>query len=170
MIKHLSQESRDASASLPSGAGKALKSPGDPPRNAPWRVWVYVESGSGQRRALGDTSRVPDQSWAALMLLVCERPAVCAASPMSLGSTWPSRPALGVRSQIWPPSASGGERVGQGVEQIAVVVAPPQQHDVDHVLVVLVDQLALRRPTRWSRAAPRRSHRRSRSPAPPGSA
>src|SRR3954469_23636636 len=35
------------------------------------------------------------------------------------------------------------ERVGQSVEQITVVVAPPHQHDVDHVVVVLVDQLAL---------------------------
>src|SRR5690606_12343581 len=48
------------------------------------------------RLPLGGTSRVPDQSGAAEMVLVCERPAVMASSPMSLGSTWPSRPALGV--------------------------------------------------------------------------
>ncbi len=39
------------------------------------------------RAALGVTSRLPDQSLAALKLLVWARPAVVAASPMSLGST-----------------------------------------------------------------------------------
>src|SRR5690606_13718658 len=61
----------------------------------------------GYLRTLGATSRVPDHSLAALMLLVCESPAVCAASPMSLGSTWPSRPALGVISQMSPPLVNG---------------------------------------------------------------
>src|SRR6266542_1765190 len=62
----------------------------------------------GQRldRDLGATSRVPDQSCAALTVVVCERPAVGAASPISLGSTCPDRPVFGVSSQTTPPSAS----------------------------------------------------------------
>ena len=36
---------------------------------------------------LGVTSRLPDQSRPALTVLVCARPAVWAASPISLGST-----------------------------------------------------------------------------------
>jgi len=51
-------------------------------------------------RALGATSRVPDQSRPALTVEVCDNPAVGAASPISLGSTWPSRPDFGVSSQI----------------------------------------------------------------------
>src|SRR4029453_6871135 len=34
-----------------------------------------------------------------------------------------------------------GRRVGQGVDQVAVVVPPPQQHHVDHVVSVLPDEL-----------------------------
>ena len=52
------------------------------------------------RAAFGATSREPDHSGAALVLRVLDSPAVGAASSMSLGSTWPSRPALGVSSQI----------------------------------------------------------------------
>src|SRR6185312_11078755 len=59
------------------------------------------------RRALGATSRVADQFLPALTVDVCESPAVGAASPISLGSTWPSRPALGVSKRTYPPSASG---------------------------------------------------------------
>ncbi len=55
--------------------------------------------------ALGETRRVPDHSGAALVLRVLDRPAVGAASSMSLGSTWPSRPAFGVSSQTTPLSA-----------------------------------------------------------------
>ena len=61
----------------------------------------------GQRRAFGATSREPDQSRPALTLDVWASPAVGAASPMSLGSTWPGRPDLGVSSQMYPPSVSG---------------------------------------------------------------
>jgi hypothetical protein len=39
------------------------------------------------------------------MLLVWDRPAVVAASPMSLGSTYPSRPVFGVISQTGAPSS-----------------------------------------------------------------
>src|SRR3954454_10488256 len=51
----------------------------DPPH------WRDLPSAS-QRESWGATSRVPDQSAAALVLFVDERPAVRAASPMSLGS------------------------------------------------------------------------------------
>ena len=51
-------------------------------------------------RALGATRREPDQSLAAHTLDVWARPAVGAASPMSLGSTWPGLPAFGVSSQM----------------------------------------------------------------------
>jgi hypothetical protein len=46
-----------------------------------------VPAASGQRRALGATSLVPDQFFPALTVDVCDRPAVGAASPTSLGST-----------------------------------------------------------------------------------
>jgi hypothetical protein len=55
---------------------------------------------SAYLRALGATKREPDQSLAADTLDVWARPAVGAASPMSLGSTWPGLPALGVSSQM----------------------------------------------------------------------
>ena len=54
----------------------------------------------GYRRALGATNLDPDQSRAADTLEVWASPAVGAASPISLGSTWPGLPALGVRSQM----------------------------------------------------------------------
>src|SRR5580704_7036821 len=64
----------------------------------PWAVRHKILRTAGQpgtwgarsgphRRAFGATSRVPDQSRAALTLEVCDRPAVGAASPISLGST-----------------------------------------------------------------------------------
>jgi hypothetical protein len=52
------------------------------------------------RRAFGATSRVPDQFRPALTVDVCDSPAVGADSPISLGSTWPSRPVLGVSSKM----------------------------------------------------------------------
>ena len=90
-------------------------------------------------------SRVPDQSAAAATLVVACSPAVGAASPMSDGSTWPGRPALGVSSQITPPSRERAQRVDERVDQVAVAVAPPQQDRVHDVVVVLVDQGAARR-------------------------
>lgn len=51
-------------------------------------------------RARGATSRVPAQSRPAETELVWDRPAVGAASPMSLGSMCPGRPAFGVSSQM----------------------------------------------------------------------
>ncbi len=51
-------------------------------------------------RAFGATSLLADQSRPALTVQVCESPAVGADSPMSLGSTWPSLPVLGVSSKM----------------------------------------------------------------------
>ena len=59
---------------------------------------------------------------------------------MSPGSTCPG--AAGLRRQQ-PDDAAVAERdqrVDQGVDEVAVVVAPPQQDHVDDVVVVLVDQ------------------------------
>ena len=61
------------------------------------RHWTYRLS---QRRALGATSLLPDQSRPALTVDVWDRPAVGAASPISLGSTCPGRPDFGVSSQM----------------------------------------------------------------------
>ena len=41
---------------------------------------------------------------------------------------------------MYPPSASGVRRVCQGVEEVTVSVAPPEQDHVDHVVVVLADK------------------------------
>src|SRR5580693_78992 len=75
-------------------------------RPSPFRRSQNGITKENQRRAFGATSREPDQSLAALTVEVCASPAVGAASPISLGSTWPGLPALGVSSQIYPPSAS----------------------------------------------------------------
>src|SRR4051795_11419712 len=58
------------------------------------------------RAAFGVTSRMPDQSLAAEMLLVCCSPAVGATSVTSPGSTCPGRPDLGTSSHTTPSSAS----------------------------------------------------------------
>ena len=47
----------------------------------------WMTSDESYRRALGATSRVPDQFRPALTVEVCDSPAVGAASPISLGST-----------------------------------------------------------------------------------
>src|SRR5690606_8368798 len=55
--------------------------------------------------AFGVARRLPLQSLPTLTLLDAVRPAVVAASEMSLGSTYPARPVFGVRSRIEPPSS-----------------------------------------------------------------
>src|SRR5579875_1389760 len=80
----------------------------------------------GQRRALGATSREPDQSLAALTLEVWARPAVGAASPMSLGSTSPGLPC---------------QRIDQRDYEVSFTVPPPHQDHVDDVVVILIDEL-----------------------------
>jgi hypothetical protein len=50
-------------------------------------------------------SLVADQSGAIDMVLVACRPAVVAASSITLCSTWPVRPALGVKTQMTPWSS-----------------------------------------------------------------
>ena len=54
--------------------------------------------------------------------------------PAGLGGQQPDHAAV----------AEGDQRVDQRVDQVAVVVAPPQQHGVDDVVVVLVDQARCR--------------------------
>src|ERR1700722_20602581 len=66
------------------------------------------------RRASGAPSLVLDQFRPALTVEVCERPAVGAASPISLGSTWPSRPVFGVSSRMYPPAERGGSASTRG--------------------------------------------------------
>src|SRR5690606_37496894 len=53
----------------------------------------------------GATSLVPDHSSVTETVVVVDRPAVNAASAMSLASTCPSRPTLGVSSHTTPPAA-----------------------------------------------------------------
>ena len=96
------------------------------------------------RAAFGVTRRMPDQSLAAEMLLVCDRPAVGrglgdvagldVARTAGLGHEQPDDAVVGQR----------GDRVHQGVDEIAVVLAPPQEDDVGHLVGVLVDHLAAR--------------------------
>ena len=94
-------------------------------------------------RDLGATSRVADQSLLTAAVVVCESPAIGAASAMSAGSTAPGRPTFGVSSQIDAAPDQVGQRVDEAVDQVAVVVAPPQQHGVDHVAVVAVDHVGV---------------------------
>ncbi len=99
-------------------------------------------AGKRQRRPpRGVASRVPVQSWEALIVLVACRPAVGAASSISDGSTCPGRPDLGVNNQMTPPVGEVGQGVDQGVDEIAVVLTPPVDRRVDDVLRVLVLQL-----------------------------
>ena len=121
-----------------------------------------------QRPERRDARRVPDQSPAALMLLVWCSPAVGAASAMSLGSTWPWPARLGGQHPHHAAVAEGDEGIHQRVDEVAVVVAPPQQDDVDDVLVVLVDERAAGTARRRRPAGRRRSPRRSRAPGRPG--
>ena len=60
---------------------------------------------------------------------------------MSLGSTWPGRPAFGVSSQIYPPSVSGETALTRESNEVSVLIPPPQQDHIDHVVIVLVNQL-----------------------------
>ena len=62
---------------------------------------------------------------------------------MSAASTVPGRPTLGVSSQIDAAADEVGQRVDEAVDQVAVVVAPPQQHRVDDVAVVAVDHVGV---------------------------
>ena len=105
---------------------------------------AVVNSGVCQRRdlpAFGATSREPAQPSLTVALEVCESPAVRAASAISLGSTCPERPVFGVSTQMTPLSASGPIGVDERVDQIAVALAPPQQHQIDDVVGVFVEQL-----------------------------
>ena len=53
-----------------------------------------------------------------------------------------ARPArLGRQQPDVPPVGQRGQRVDQGVDEISVLVPPPQQDDVDHVVIVLADKL-----------------------------
>ena len=45
-------------------------------------------------------------------------------------------------SQTTPPEVERGQRVDERVDQVTVVLAPPQQDRVDDLVVVLVDELA----------------------------
>src|SRR5215475_11348676 len=72
--------------------------PGERRRRPEGTLTAGSASRVGQRRARGATSRLADQLRPALTVDVWERPAVGAASPISLGSTWPSRPVFGVSS------------------------------------------------------------------------
>jgi len=40
-----------------------------------------------------------------------------------------------------PPVSQWRQSVNEGVHEIAVFVPPPQQDDIDHILVILVDEL-----------------------------
>src|SRR6266702_6808919 len=90
---------RDA-LSLPPASVTHATPPLRPPRTRRTRSSAPPRGAPPQRRAFGATSRVPDQSLPALTVDVCDSPAVGAASPTSLGSTWPARPDLGVSSHM----------------------------------------------------------------------
>ena len=62
---------------------------------------------------------------------------------MSAASTALGRPTFGVSSQITPPPTRSVSESTQPVDQVAVVVAPPQQDGVDHVAVVAVDHVGV---------------------------
>ena len=101
-----------------------------------------AQCASRQRRAvLGATRRVPVQSGEALTLPEACRPAVSAASSMSLGSTVPTRPDLGRQQHDEAAVRQVGQGVDQRVGEVAVVLAPPQGDGVGHVAVVLVLEL-----------------------------
>ena len=75
---------------------------------------------------MGATSRVADQSLLTAAVVVCARPAIGAASAMSAGSTALGRPTFGRQQPDGPAADEVGQRVDEPVDQVAVLVAPPQ--------------------------------------------
>ena len=98
---------------------------------------------SGHAGDLGVTSRVADQSLLTAAVVVWARPAIGAASVMSAGSTAFGRPTLGVSSQIDAAADEVGQRVDEAVDEVAVLVAPPQHDGVHDVAVVAVDHVGV---------------------------
>ena len=89
------------------------------------------------------TSRVADQSLLTAAVVVRARPAIGAASVMSAGST--AFGAADLRGE--QPDDAAADEVGEGVDepvdQVAVLVAPPQHDGVDDVAVVAVDHVGV---------------------------
>jgi hypothetical protein len=79
------------------------------------------------RAAFGVTSRMPDQSLADITGLDVARAA-------GLGHQQPDDTVLGQRT----------DRVHERIDQVTVVLAPPEDDDVGHLVGVLVDHLTAR--------------------------
>ena len=114
----------------------SVKSGASVPASSTQRLPAALDFGCTSRLAI-QSPRLADD--------VCIRPAVGADSAISAGCTWPGLPVLGVTH---PDHAVVGQRrdgVHQAVDEVAVAVAPPQQHHVDDLVGVLVEQLAAAR-------------------------
>ena len=111
------------------------------------RAWcrdgTLASGAAGHAGVFGATSRVADQSLLTAAVVVCDSPAIGAASATSAASTALGRPTLGVSSQIDAAADQVGQRVDEAVDEVAVVVAPPQQHRVHDVAVVTVDHVGV---------------------------
>ncbi len=126
---------------------------GNSPSDTGWLFWSFsVKSGATSPTAasahrclvialaFGCTSRLAIQS-PRLADDVCISPAVGADSAISAGCTCPGLPVLGVATQIDAFLGERGDGVHQRVDEIAVAVAPPQQHHVNHFVGVFVEQV-----------------------------
>ena len=89
----------------------------------------------------GCTSRLALQS-PRLADDVCISPAVGADSAISAGMHVPRLARLGGQHPDDAVIGQRGDGVHQSVDQVAVAVAPPQQHDVDDLVRVLIEQFA----------------------------
>ena len=115
----------------------------------------FRSASSAQRRdfpAFGATNREPAQPSLTVALEVCERPAVRAASAISLGSTCPPARLRGEHPDD-PVVGQRTDRVDERIRQIAVALAPPQQHQIDDVVGVLVEQIVAAPSSTASRTA-----------------
>jgi hypothetical protein len=87
--------------------------------------------------ALGETRRVPDHSGAALVLRVLDRPGGGRGLVDVAGLDVPVATGLGREQPDHAAVGQVGQAVDERVDQVAVVLAPPQQDDVDDVVGVV---------------------------------
>ena len=136
--------------------------------------WVHVMVAQSASRVsggavLGATSLVPVQSSQALTVPEVCRPAV-SRGLLDVAGARRGRggPALGVSSTTKPRSPRLVRASTSGVDEVAVVLAPPEQDGVGDVAVVLVLELGAGEVLDGEAEARRRRRSRSRTPGPPG--
>ena len=104
---------------------------------------VSGEVATGHAGVFGATSRVACQSLLTAAVVVCDRPAIGAASADVGGVDRAGSADLGREQPDRAATDEVGQRVDEAVDEVTVVVAPPQQDRVDDVAVVAVDHVGV---------------------------